>query len=278
MTHISYKAVGFCLVIFMSLTGCSNLGSFFDEKRTGEETQLDHIDVTPEDANSSNESANESEEGEWVLEQEYFNELEVQEDLAVILNPDNVLSLVNKDLTLPGNYEPDDLVKPNVTFSFGDAEVPKSYLRREAASALETMFHSAEQESIILYAVSGFRAFQTQESIFNSEVNRKGVEAANETVAIPGQSEHQTGLAMDVSSESNNFRLTEEFGMTTEGKWVKENAHKYGFIIRYPKGKENLTGYQYEPWHLRYVGEKVATLIYEHDLTLEEYFERVKKI
>ena len=267
----------------VSLAGC-NFGSFFDEKRTGEETQLDHIDVTPEDAESNNESpnqngtSNEKEQAEWVLEQEFFNELEVQGDIAVILNPENVLSLVNKELTLPGTYEPEDLTTPDVKFSFGNAVVPKRYLRKEAASALELLFNAAEKDEIYLYAVSGYRGYHTQETIFNSEVNKKGEEVANETVAVPGQSEHQTGLAMDISSESNNFLLTESFGSTIEGQWVKKNAHKYGFIIRYPKGKEDLTGYQYEPWHLRYVGKKIATIIYEHDLTLEEYFEKVKKV
>ena len=97
-------------------------------------------------------------------------------------------------------------------------------------------------------------------------------------VANPGFSEHQTGLAMDISSLSANRDLTEEFGETIEGKWLKENAHLFGFILRYPKGKESITGYQYEPWHFRYVGEKVAPIIFSKNLTLEEYFKKVEKI
>lgn len=93
-----------------------------------------------------------------------------------------------------------------------------------------------------------------------------------------GKSEHQTGLAMDETSRSVNLEITEEFGETKEGKWVKENAHRACFIIRYPIGKESITGYQYEPWHLRYVGKEKVSAIYENELTLEEYFQKVKKI
>ena len=89
----------------------------------------------------------------------------------------------------------------------------------------------------------------------------------------PGQSEHQSGLAADVSSPSVNYALTESFGKTDEGIWLAQNAHKFGFIIRFPDGKESITGYLYEPWHIRYVGESVATEIYAKDLTLEEYLE-----
>jgi D-alanyl-D-alanine carboxypeptidase len=97
-------------------------------------------------------------------------------------------------------------------------------------------------------------------------------------VAIPGSSEHQSGLAMDIASKSTDLNLTEGFAETIEGKWLAENAHRFGFILRYPKGKEAITNYEYEPWHFRYVGEKAATVIYQHDWTLEEYFKEVKKI
>jgi len=91
-------------------------------------------------------------------------------------------------------------------------------------------------------------------------------------VALPGQSEHQTGLAMDVTSESANWGLSNNFGETNEGKWLKDNCYKYGFILRYPEGKEDITGYNYEPWHIRYVGKKVSTYIYTNNITLEEFF------
>lgn len=124
---------------------------------------------------------------------------------------------------------------------------------------------------IELAAVSGFRSYERQAAIFANAVQRKGEVEANRVSARPGQSEHQTGLAMDVSSASVGYALVEAFGETVEGKWLAQNAPKYGFIIRYPKGKEHITGYRYEPWHLRYVGVEHAMKISQRGLTLEEY-------
>jgi zinc D-Ala-D-Ala carboxypeptidase len=215
---------------------------------------------------------------DFLLESKYFNVVKHVNGANIIDNPTNILSMVNKEFTLPENYEPSDLVTPNVEFSFGDSDVPQRYLRQEAAKALEELFTLAEADEIEIFAVSGYRSYSRQQGIFNVEKTDKGEEQALHAVALPGQSEHQTGLAMDVSSRSVNLEITEEFGETKEGKWVRENAHKAGFIIRYPKGKESITGYQYEPWHLRYVGKEQAAVIYKNDLTLEEYFKKVKKI
>ncbi|SDK73827.1 M15 family metallopeptidase [Natronincola ferrireducens] len=150
----------------------------------------------------------------------------------LIENTDDILVLVNKKRYLPSNYKPSDLVVPNVKFSF-DGEYEKKYMRREGASALEELFNQAREEGIYLYAVSGYRSYSTQERLFNNRANRVGEEEANKLSARPGESEHQTGLAMDISSQSAGFDLTEEFGNTVEGKWVRDNAHKFGFIIRY---------------------------------------------
>ena len=215
---------------------------------------------------------------DFLLESHYFNVVKQVDGNQVIENPTNILAMVNKDFALPGNYEPSDLVQPKVEFSFGDDDVPKRYLRKEAALALEELFSLAETDGIELLAVSGYRSFSRQQGIFNVEKDQKGEELARQAVALPGQSEHQTGLAMDITSRSANLEITEAFGDTVEGNWVRENAHKAGFIIRYPKGKESITGYQYEPWHLRYVGKEQAAIIYKNKLTLEEYFNKVKKI
>ena len=144
-------------------------------------------------------------------------------------------------------------------------------LRKEAADALKRMFDAAKQEGIYLYARSGYRSYQTQVNLFENYARQHGEEEANKFSAKPGHSEHQTGLTMDVTSESVNFQLTESFGETKEGIWLKENAHKFGFIIRYPKDKEHITGYIYEPWHIRYLGVDLATEITEMGLTYEEY-------
>ncbi|MED0703891.1 M15 family metallopeptidase [Aeribacillus composti] len=215
---------------------------------------------------------------EFLLEEQYFNVVQTVNGQPVIQNPDNILVLVNKDFFLPVDYKPNDLTVPNIQFSFGDADVPKRYLRKEAAAALEQLFAAAKKEGVILFGASGFRSYDRQVELFEAEKKQKGEQKAVQAVAKPGQSEHQTGLSIDVTSESVDFQITEKFGETKEGKWLQQNAHKFGYIIRYPKGKEAITKYKYEPWHIRYVGKKAAKVIYENNLTLEEYFQIVKKI
>lgn len=182
--------------------------------------------------------------------------------------------LVNKNYALPKDYVPKDLTVPNVNFTFKEYD-PKKLMRKDAAAALEKMFREAKRENINLYAVSGYRSYDRQNEIFASKVLRSGMESAGQFSAKPGESEHQTGLAMDLTSSSVNYGLSQNFGETKEGQWIKKNAHKFGFIIRYQKGKENITGYQYEPWHVRYVGKDAAKVIAEQDLTFEEYLGKV---
>jgi len=187
-------------------------------------------------------------------------------------NPDAIDVLVNKDHRLPEDYTPENLVTPNVSFAPGSAH---KTMRKEAARALEELFNAAEADGIVLYAVSGYRSFATQQVIFNNNIDEKGsMQAANMYSARPGESEHQTGLAMDITSQSVGYQLSVEFGETDEGKWVSENAHKYGFIVRYLSGKEQITGYAYEPWHIRYLGVELATEVYKSGLTYEEYLEQ----
>lgn len=195
-----------------------------------------------------------------------------QNDRQVVLNVDSVMVLVNKQRNLPADYTPSDLVIPSIPFPFTGDE-PRKYMRAEAALALEQLFAEAKNLKLDLFATSGYRSYDKQKSIFSRNVSSVGEEEANKTSARPGQSEHQTGLAMDVSSSKVGYNLVESFGATTEGIWLRENAHLFGFIIRYPKGKEQITGYSYEPWHLRFVGLEVAEYIYTHGLTLEEYFQ-----
>ncbi|WP_166242028.1 M15 family metallopeptidase [Paenibacillus turpanensis] len=190
---------------------------------------------------------------------------------AVVTNATAVTVVVNKQRSLPDNYVPSNLVQPDVPFSFsGKSE--KKLLRQEAADALEALFEKAKEDKIELYAVSGYRSYQTQKVIYQANVAAQGKQEASRYSAVPGESEHQTGLAMDVSSRSAKFALEEVFGTTPEGKWLSEHAHEFGFIIRYPKGKESITGYAYEPWHIRYVGKTIAAAIKEKNITLEEYF------
>lgn len=196
------------------------------------------------------------------------------QDIVIVENPEVIDVLVNRISNLPDTYVPADLVKlTDVPTVLSNPEV--NQLRSAAYEALKLLFTAAKEEAgYDLYARSGYRSYNTQVSLYSSYVANHGQAAADTFSAKPGQSEHQTGLAMDITCEAMNFQLDDTFGETEEGKWVSENAHRFGFIIRYPKGKEDITGYMYEPWHLRYLGVELATDVYESGLTLEEYFEQ----
>lgn len=183
---------------------------------------------------------------------------------------EGLLILVNKLNPLRPEYVPPDLVVSGIPFPF-EEDLPKKKMRREAAEALEKMFGHGERDGIRLYGLSGYRSYQDQTRIFANNVHRCGEKEANRFSARPGESEHQTGLAMDVTCESVEYELVEEFGGTPEGIWVQQNAPLYGFIIRYPREKEEVTGYIYEPWHLRYVGRQAAMDITTKGMVLEEY-------
>lgn len=179
--------------------------------------------------------------------------------------------LINRDYELPNDYQPDDLTEPEVRFSFYGSN-DKRKLRKKAASALEELFTAAEESDCILYGVSGFRSYERQSTIYNQNLLKKGSEHTNLYSAKPGTSEHQSGLAIDVSSRSASLQLLENFGKTEEGLWLAKNCWKYGYILRYPEDKVTITGYAYEPWHIRYVGKKLAKYLYKHNLCLDEYY------
>ncbi|MFC7393391.1 M15 family metallopeptidase [Scopulibacillus cellulosilyticus] len=198
--------------------------------------------------------------------------------VTVVSNPKSILVLVNKTHKLPDGYTPPDLTIPHVKFPY-DGTYEKMHLRKPAAVALEKMFKGAEKQGITLYAQSGYRSYDRQKAIFATNVQQQGKKQASIVSAEPGTSEHQTGLAMDISSQDAEFRLDQDFGDTKEGKWVAQHCADYGFIIRYPKGKdkEKITGYEYEPWHIRYVGKKAAEYIMGHHITLEQYLAKNQK-
>lgn len=193
------------------------------------------------------------------------------QDIIQVENPDSLSVLVNKNYSLPEDYEPDDLVFLEVPLYNNDKNNEANYLRKEAADALKELFTAAKKEGYELIARSGYRSYATQASLYERYVEQDGVEAADTYSARPGHSEHQTGLTIDVTSDTVHGGLTELFGETEEGKWVAENAYRFGFIVRYPQDRTAETGYQYEPWHLRYVGVQAATEIYQDQLILEDY-------
>ncbi|MGY4691735.1 M15 family metallopeptidase [Salibacterium sp. K-3] len=267
--------------VLLALGGCSDSG-----QSEGEE-QNSSGDASPQEDQTEQETEPQpEEESEPVFEDE--EEQEETKDTAdeeqdqsaaapsvneegVLQNPAALDALVNREYHLPSEYVPEDLTVPDVRFPY-EEDVPKKQLREPAAEALESLFAGAEEEGLHLFAVSGYRSYDRQESIFAANAEEDGVEQANQYSAQAGESEHQSGLAMDVSSQSADFALTDEFGETPEGTWLKEHAHEYGFVIRYPEDKTDITGYQYEPWHLRYVGEDLAETLHEEDETLEEYY------
>ena len=189
-------------------------------------------------------------------------------------DPTDILILVNKQNRAPA--VPVTLVKPDVTPT-KPSVAENIYMRPEAAQALEALFAGAAAEGITLYATSGYRSYSTQKAIFDRKAEERGEQAANRSVAKPGYSEHQTGLAMDIEGETTlGTGLTEAFGESPEGIWVAENCHEYGFIIRYTQDKTSITGYIYEPWHIRYVGVEAATEIAALGVTFEEYILMVR--
>ena len=173
------------------------------------------------------------------------------------------LLLVNKYNYLTEDYVPSNLENISTTYARSGMQLVK-----EAKEAFETLSENAKKEGMNVIAMSSYRSYDYQVNLYNNYVAQDGKEAANKYSARPGYSEHQTGLAVDVYNLDLPYTSFEE---TEEFTWMQENAYKYGFILRFPKDKVDITGYQYESWHYRYVGKKVAKEIKDNNLTLEEY-------
>ena len=188
-------------------------------------------------------------------------------DKYTITNPDNLLTLVKKGFYLPEDYEP-ELVDPEIPVA---PDCQNSKMTKETSAALTKMYEAAKKEGLELVLNSAYRSYQTQVETMADFVKRYNTQYANEYVAQPGASEHQTGLGIDLTAHSvvEGKRIT--FGDTAEYKWVIKNCSKYGFIIRFEDGTDGITGIAHEPWHLRYVGEDVAKEIVEKGWTFEEY-------
>ncbi|MCG7408632.1 M15 family metallopeptidase [Paenibacillus sp. ACRRX] len=267
-----------CMIAALSATllisGCSNGATPTTEGQKTPQTGSGQVDpaLTPqtgEDADSKGEEPVDKL-ASVKSEAAMASTTEEKDGKSVVTNPESIYVVVNKQRSLPDGYEPADLVEPNVKFSFSEAH-EKRHMRKEAAAALEQLFASANESDIELNAVSGYRSYKRQQSLFSHYVDTQGQEYASRVSAVPGTSEHQTGLSIDVSSPSVSNELEQVFGASKEGKWLAEHAHEAGFIIRYPEDGEAITGYMYEPWHIRYVGVDTATAIYEQKTTLEQF-------
>ena len=185
-----------------------------------------------------------------------------------LLKASDYLVLVNRDNLLGENDIPEDLVDDLTCRKISYDPIR---LRETAANALQVMFDAAQEEGIYLYAHSGYRSYQTQNTMYYNRLkSNNGVDDG--VVQYPGASEHQSGLAIDIINKAGiGKKFTSAFGTTKEGLWVAEHCWDYGFIIRYPENSESITGYMYEPWHIRYVGEEPAKAIMSEGITLEEY-------
>lgn len=187
--------------------------------------------------------------------------------------------LVNKNNPLLKTYKPSDLViTDNNSLNYHNYVDPlhKPSVREEVYFAFKELQKNALKDNYLLIIDSGFRSYDYQQEIWDFNVREKGLEHAKKYVAYPGESEHQTGLAIDIGAYINNEYHTYIDENDDEYKWLIDNSYKYGFILRYPNGKEEETGINFEPWHFRYVGYYLANELYEKNMTLEEYHSKKK--
>ncbi len=191
-----------------------------------------------------------------------------KEHYSEIKNSDidkDILMINNKYYKLPDDYEPNDLVTIKNWYAYGS----NNKIRQEAYNAFIDMYNAAKEQNITLIINSAYRSYKEQEEIYNEYLNKYTKEYTDSYAARPGHSEHQTGLALDITTYGANGK---DFDQTEAFKWLQQNAHYYGFILRYPENKDYLTGYSYESWHFRYVGKEAATTIYNENITFDEYY------
>lgn len=194
------------------------------------------------------------------LDYEFYSNIEPTD-----LSKDTLL-IVNKYYNLEKDYYYGELVDMSLEYSVKSGQKLSSV----AYEAFKTLVKAGEKDGVHVRNLSAYRSYATQLGLYNNYKSSNGLVWADKWSARAGHSEHQTGLALDVCSKGS--WTFDKFQNSKEFTWMKENAYKYGFILRYPEGKTNITGYGYEPWHYRYVGVDAATYIYEHDITYEEYY------
>lgn len=182
---------------------------------------------------------------------------------------DATMQLVNKVCGVNKDYVPANLQLTK--YRATDRAEANQYMVDYAANAMDAMIEAAMTEGHTILVTTAYRSYNFQSVLYNNYVAKDGQAAADKYSARPGTSEHQSGLAADVTSPSVNYQLTKKYGETAEGQWLAAHAHEYGFILRYTVDGESITGYMYEPWHFRYVGVDAATEIHEKGCTLEEY-------
>jgi len=193
------------------------------------------------------------------------------EEILLTVEGDMILAHINKTFALPSWYVPPNLI--NLTAEL--KTVGPEWLRAAVIPDLKALFADAEAACDCKLAVlSAYRSYQTQALVYTYWVNKVGRRAADRGSARPGHSEHQLGTTVDLTSSTVGYRLTRDFGNTCEGIWLERNAYRYGFVLSYPKGKEAVVGYAWEPWHFRWIGRGAAAETNQMGITLEEYLFR----
>jgi len=175
------------------------------------------------------------------------------------------LMLINKYHYVEEDFVPEDIVRASASYAYENRR-----LKRRAYEAFKTLADDAKRDGHTMVISSGYRTFAQQEEVWRSIYSLQGTRRADQFAARPGHSEHHTGYAIDIA---DFFDLEDNFGATESYQWMIINAYRFGFILRYPKDKENITGYSYEPWHFRYVGLEVAKYIQNNNITFDEYWE-----
>ena len=191
---------------------------------------------------------------EW-YDKDYIKEADIKKDNLILINKFNHISK---------SYTPKNIIAVSVQYAYGSNSITE-----ETMEAFKNMFYAAKKEDLTLIITSSYRDYETQDTLWNQYANAYGQDYADSVSARAGYSEHQSGYAIDIVTYNavlNNFEKTDEF------KWLQKHAHEYGFILRYPKDKEDITGYDYESWHYRYVGTEVAKSIKEKGITYDEYY------
>ena len=178
----------------------------------------------------------------------------------------SIQKITNQNHPIDSDYVPADLTIVNVNSN------GTQYLRSEAASALVNMFEAARRDNINLYLVSGYRSYAQQLELYNTYVRTDGKALADQYDAIPGACEHQLGLAVDLSDDNRDHDIDDSFETTAAYQWLLKHSYEYGYIFRFPRGKEAITGIAYNPWSFRYIGIEEAKKVYDSGLTLEEFY------
>lgn len=186
--------------------------------------------------------------------------------------PGSLWWIVNKTRALPEKYIPSDLTAPNIKLRWENKTAESMQVREVIRPDLELLYQASQKAGYKLMLVSAYRSYTTQKELYDNYVKTYGEEEASQFSAKPGTSEHQTGLVVDLGRTDHKCELEQCLGDLPEGKWLADHAYEYGFIVRYLKDKQDITGYMYEPWHFRYVGKDLAKELHNSGQTMEEFF------